>query len=164
MKLLTPFLPHVAGGLLLVLLIMTGLWRFEARRVDVVKGERDAAQHQVTQLQAAVDGKDATITTMQKAAAAWQNLATPAAAMTAAAARMQATAEEIEARSRALTTAEEKDHDLPDCAALLALDLALACPGHARSVRDRAAASGLRRSSGGGSGAGGAEGGRPPDR
>lgn len=137
--LLGRFLPYIAGGLVLALLVTTGLWRFEAHRVTTVKGERDAALHQVTELTAAVSGKDSTIAALQASAEAWQKLATPAEAMKAAADRVDAAAQQIEARSRALTPAEVKDHANPDCAALLAMDIARMCPGIAAGVRERAA-------------------------
>jgi hypothetical protein len=138
MKLLTPFLPYVAGVLLLALLSVGIAWRVEVSRLATRTTERDAARTEVTRLQAAINGKDATIAAQSKAIDLWQAQATPTKAMEDAAARTEAAAKLIEDRARSLSAAEVKDRANPDCAALLAMDIARLCPATADSVRTRA--------------------------
>lgn len=156
--LLGRFLPHIAGGLLLALAAMTIAWRVQTGRLEDRTRERDQALGQVTQLLAAAKGKDTTIAALEASAEAWRKLATTSEAMKAAADLVDATRKTIEARASALAAAEERDRANPDCAALLALDIARACPAIAAGVRTRAAASGVRGPPDRGAGAGGAEG------
>jgi hypothetical protein len=155
-KFLAPFLPHIAGGLLLVVLACVIGWRIEAGRLATRTTERDQALAEVTRLKAAVTGKDATIAAQAKSIEQWQAQATPAKAMADAAVRAAAAAEQVAARTAALNQAEVKDRANPDCAAVLAIDLARVCPAIAAGVRTRAAG-GVRRPTGGDPSAGGQE-------
>lgn len=110
----------------------------------------------IEQLRTAVQGKDSTITALEKSVTAWQALATPADSFDAAVARLDQAAQRLNDRERALANMEARDREKPDCAALLATDIARVCPAIAAGMRDRARG-GVPGSTGRGAGAGGAE-------
>lgn len=116
--------------------------------------ELPRARASLEQLQVAVSGKDDTIAALEASVVAWKALATPADHMDAAVAAVTDAADKLNARARALQSAEVRDRENPDCAALLAMDIARVCPAVAAGVRQRARG-GLPGPAGGGAGAGG---------
>lgn len=152
---LGPVLKYIAAGLLVALLLALAALKIQSNRLETRTDERDLAQREANQLRAAVSGKDDTIAALQSANEQWRALSIPADAMNQAAERTEKAAKLIEDRTRALTPSEVRDHANPDCAALLALDIARSCPGHAFSVRQRARG-GLSGPAGGSPEAGGA--------
>lgn len=137
-----PFLKYIAGGLLLALIVVGVALRVQSGRLAERTRERDAATAQVSQLRQAATGKDQTIAALRTAAEAWRSLTTPAESMNAAAGRAEQAARDLAARAAELRTEEAKDREDPDCRAVLALDLARACPAISAGLRQRAAAPG----------------------
>lgn len=87
-----------------------------------------------------VQDKDHTIGTLKDAAAGMIAASKAAeAALRAAGADVETLETQLAVERAKRRKATETDYALPDCQALLATDLARACPAHARSVRDAAA-------------------------
>ena len=110
--------------------------------VVTVTQHRTIERHELTigALKDQVSDKDATISAQSTGIAEMIKTATEAEkGMKAAGDLIESLNTDI-ARERARRAATvEKDYALPDCAALLALDLAGVCPAHAGRVRDAAA-------------------------
>lgn len=130
---------YVAGGLLLAAITASGVAWWQWSRAAGLEVERDAARADAAEALAAATAKDFTIGELRTALDQWRALVVPADTINAAARRTETAAAAVEARARALNAREEADRARPDCAALLAADLAGACPAIAGGVRERAA-------------------------
>lgn len=142
------------GAIVVAVLLWLGLIVKGWRHDSVVELPRALAS--IDQLQEAGKGKDDTITSLQKSVAEWKKLATEAPDLTGEIERLKDEARRRAAQLDALKRSEEKDREKPDCAALLAMDIAAACPAIAAGVRDRARG-GVPRPAGGSAGASGSE-------
>lgn len=108
-------------------------------RLKAANASLSEANAEVNRLKDAAAGSERTIQTLQGSLTAIQAEGDRQAAAAAAAAEraVRAAAERDRARA-ALDAAKRTDYAKPDCAALLALDLASVCPAHADSLRKRA--------------------------
>lgn len=131
-------LPWIGGGLVLALAVTGGWGAYQASKRADAEAALHTARTELQRAQDALGDTNAANVVLRRALDEWKALATPAADVKRAADRATAAADRIAARSAALTRDEEADRANPDCAALLAVDLARACPAHARSVRERA--------------------------
>lgn len=156
-------LPWVGGGLLLALIAASLTAAYQMHRVGELEGEIHTARTELQRAQDALRDTNAANDGLRAAVDQWRALATPAADVKAAAEEATAAARRIEDRAGELARQEEPDLALPDCAALLRVDLAAVCPAIARGMRERAAR-GLPRPDDRGAGRGGREDGPAPDR
>ncbi len=131
------YLMGVLAGALLGALALVAI---QTSRVGRYKAELDSTLTENMRLQEAAIGSEQTIERQAKSIAGILEAARQQGeALVAAVATLKARDAMIEKQSADLAAAEAADHALPECQALLNLDLARLCPAHADSVRKRAA-------------------------
>lgn len=156
-------LPWIGGGLVLALAVTGGWGAYQASKREDAEAALLAARSELQRANDALRDTNTANDALSDAVDKWRALATPSEDVKAAAEAATAAANRIAARSAELRQDEETDRANPDCAALLAVDLARACPAIARGMRERAAR-GVPRSDDRGASPGGGEDGPAPDR
>ena len=132
-------LPWIGGGLVLALAV-TGAWgAHQMGQREDAEAALATARTELRRAQDALRDTNAANDLLRTAVDHWQATCTPAEEVKKAADAATAAAGRIADASAALRRDEEADRAKPDCAALLAGDLADSCPAIARSVRQRAA-------------------------
>lgn len=123
-------------GAAVVVLILTGVIAYQHRAINALEAEKAVLESTVAEKNALINAQNKGIDDLQKAA-------------TESAAKLKAAGDSIDiinaklAAERARRNAAvETDYVLPDCAVLLATDLAAVCPAHAQRLRDAARLSG----------------------
>lgn len=145
MGILVRLITGAAGPYLLLgtLLLLGGSWGWAAYNHQAAKRyqvERDAAQKDLTAALAALDGKDATIRTLQSGLETWQKsaIANSDAAL-AAGKRAEEWQTKFAGASADLRQRERASDALPSCEEYLSIDVAAVCSSRAMGVRERAA-------------------------
>jgi len=128
-----------AGVGLAAVLALAGYAVWQHREAVSLSQRLSEAQATVGKLERANASQETAIASLEKAVAGWRALVPTPEAAAAAADRMAAAAKALEDRARTLNGREASDNAKPDCAKLLAVDLAAVCPAHADSMRSRAA-------------------------
>lgn len=119
-------------GAALAALVAVGTIAYQHRVINGLEADNAVLKGQVQDKDATIDAQSHGIAEMIKAATASE------AALKAAGDTID-TYNALLAAERAKRNAKvEKDYALPDCAALLATDLAAVCPAHAQRLRDAA--------------------------
>lgn len=130
---------YLTAGLGVALLGALAFGAIQTSRVGTVKAEKRALEIEYGDLLESTIGKDTTIERLETAVAALR-LAAQADQdrLRVAATAIVSYRDILAARDAQLDDLSRGDYDKPDCAALLAMDIAAVCPGVARSLRERA--------------------------
>jgi len=129
---------YAYGAVVVLILALLAWGGIESHRVDVVKVERDTARSELAQARDSLKDANHTIDVQTASLKMWKDLATTVADLKQRADEMEAAAKAAEVRSNELLKKEATDNAKPDCAKLLAVDLAAVCPAHADGMQQRA--------------------------
>jgi hypothetical protein len=142
-------LAWICAGLLAALLLTGAFAGCEHRNAKQARAARDAVTAELSEATSANAEQLKTIETQSQALASWRSLGVTVDEAAAAVTSMNAYGETLKSIDEEFRKAKEKDRAIPDCAALLRVDLERVCPGIARSLRDSASGDqdGRRRSS-----------------
>lgn len=130
---------YLSAGLGVALLVALAAVSVQTSRLGTVKAERRALENEHASLADACQDKDVTITQLEDAVSTLRVAAVKdAERLRVAAVAVGSLRDILRARDAQLDNIERGDYAKPDCAALMGMDLALVCPGIARSLRERA--------------------------
>lgn len=105
---------------------------YQHSRIETLELENDRLEHTIGDKNATIDAQARGIDSMITASVAAE------AALKAAGDTLDTTNRLLAAERAKRNAKVETDYALPDCAALLAIDLARVCPAHAQRLRDAA--------------------------